>query len=851
MTSYLLDMSRPSTYGDGLMLETALAKYKRPIFIVSSDFLQGYIYLSNPSIEECGAKCIFLGFIGKDHYVSILPWPTILSNQDSAVPICIANTEMSKHTLNSAPCKNIPAGIGTSNSTIVFDSTQYAEVHEDDVPIYEISVSDHSTFQNSLLLLPNMPNQPSVESIHKQYCNKRRRYFSFQKLWYELFPWIHVEAINKTVLCFNCAKADSLHLCDLARKRELTFVTIGFKNWRKASKKFSDHQKTAAHVFATEQLAMKSHPTIDAQIVNQKAKEQAIARKCLKIIFTSIQYMARQGLAIRGHENDNGNFKELLQLRSEDVLELQGWLSTRYDMTSSVRQNEILDMFSCAIVRKICRNVCEMGSYAIIVDGTQDIAGKEQQSVCIRYVDKDFNPVEAFVGMYEAPDTKGQTIANCIIDVLTRLQLSLVHLRGQTYDGASNMSGVYNGCQAIISEHQHLALYTHCGSHCTNLIAEKMCSVVPLVQNSMQIVKEIGAVFSASITCRATCSTIAHSSDLTNMSTVKKIRPLCPTRWLVRVSAIRNILEQYAHILQTMEELAVSKQSVAARANGLAIQLRHGSTLLGMHIAIKVLAPLENLNKSLQSRTATVAGMLKAVNDVQTDFEHLRSEVQYNELFTLVKSSITDFDIEDIVLPRPKKPPGRFTGAAPSYQASSASDYYLPQYLEIIDVATTGLKQRFSESKGYQQYGVLENILLTGTFPTNFTTDSSHAAEFHVDELVMQLGMFTRKYAVKTVSDATIAFQQMVPEVRELFSQVEILLRLLLICPAFSAEAERSFSGLRRLKTWLRSTMTQRRLNSVCVCHTHQELLDSLEIHPLMVDFCSRSDIRQKLFGRF
>ena len=96
-----------------------------------------------------------------------------------------------------------------------------------------------------------------------------------------------------------------------------------------------------------------------------------------------------------------------------------------------------------------------------------------------------------------------------------------------------------------------------------------------------------------------------------------------------------------------------------------------------------------------------------------------------------------------------------------------------------------------------------------------------------------------------------IGASEMVPEVRAMYNQVEVLIRLLLVCPASSAEAERSFSSLRRLKTWLRSTMTERRLNSVCVCHTHQDLLDSVDLRELMAVFCSRSDVRKKLFGRF
>ena len=58
----------------------------------------------------------------------------------------------------------------------------------------------------------------------------------------------------------------------------------------------------------------------------------------------------------------------------------------------------------------------------------------------------------------------------------------------------------------------------------------------------------------------------------------------------------------------------------------------------------------------------------------------------------------------------------------------------------------------------------------------------------------------------------------MSPKVRGLFDTVEILLRLLMVVPASTAETERSFSSLGRLKTWLRATMTQKRLNGAAVC---------------------------------
>ena len=89
----------------------------------------------------------------------------------------------------------------------------------------------------------------------------------------------------------------------------------------------------------------------------------------------------------------------------------------------------------------------------------------------------------------------------------------------------------------------------------------------------------------------------------------------------------------------------------------------------------------------------------------------------------------------------------------------------------------------------------------------------------------------------------------MAPELRGEYSEVEKLVRLLLVSPASSAEAERSFSALRRLKTWLRSTMTQKRLNSLAVCHIHQEILDLVDVDALIDEFISRNETRASMFG--
>lgn len=95
----------------------------------------------------------------------------------------------------------------------------------------------------------------------------------------------------------------------------------------------------------------------------------------------------------------------------------------------------------------------------------------------------------------------------------------------------------------------------------------------------------------------------------------------------------------------------------------------------------------------------------------------------------------------------------------------------------------------------------------------------------------VQVAMFQSKNISKSSAEVAKITRGMAAEVRGLFVRVETLAGLLLVIPVSSAEAERSCSALRRLKTWLRTTMTQVRLNNVAVCHVHPGKLDNTDVN--------------------
>ena len=74
-----------------------------------------------------------------------------------------------------------------------------------------------------------------------------------------------------------------------------------------------------------------------------------------------------------------------------------------------------------------------------MMDETTDISGNEQATIIIWFVDNE--------------------------DSETLFMLTLLNIRGQCYDGASNMSGEYRGLQARIKDEAPKALYVHCYAH--------------------------------------------------------------------------------------------------------------------------------------------------------------------------------------------------------------------------------------------------------------------------------------------------------------------------------------------------------------------------------------------------
>ena len=96
-----------------------------------------------------------------------------------------------------------------------------------------------------------------------------------------------------------------------------------------------------------------------------------------------------------------------------------------------------------------------------------------------------------------------------------------------------------------------------------------------------------------------------------------------------------------------------------------------------------------------------------------------------------------------------------------------------------------------------------------------------------------------------------IQLRELTQPQKNLFSETIVLIKRLLFAPASNAISERYCSTLRRIKIYLRPTMTESRLNHWMMLNTHKEALGELSLMEMANGFCWENEARLNIFGKF
>ncbi|XP_063747545.1 zinc finger MYM-type protein 1-like [Eleginops maclovinus] len=658
---------------------------------------------------------------------------------------------------------------------------------------------------------PNEDNQSS-EGVRK----KGR---SFQASWKTKFPWIAYATTKDKVFCEVCTTAKKMNapLPSTTHDQESFkgFVQDGFSSWSKSLERFRSHEKSNLHrIAASIVAAANAGVNVAASISAGKLKQMSDARIALLAVLSSIQYLSCQGLAIRGKTDQASNLIQLLNLRAEDIPELQSWLARKESKwLSHDILNEMTEIMAHDVMRTLIGEIKSAEFFSVIMDETADITVKEQVSICFRFVTEDLEPEELFLGFYQTSKTTAETLFQLLKDVLVRFSLPVSKCRGQCYDGASNVSGIRTGLQARMRELEPRAQYIHCTAHVMNLVVHDVAQNIPPCRNFMVLIRDMVTLIRNSPK-RLTWFQEFQGKDASSL------KPLCPTRWTMTTASLQAIASNYSALLEFLEDLSLNEKGDAG------------------------------VNAALQKRSLHLQKARQMVDTLREDIKCLREE-GFQGFWENTTAAAHDLNLESPAVPRPRKIPRRLEDGGLPHCFQTPETMYRQQFFEIMDTASTCLDCRFSPSVFERMQDVEDFLIGKG--------DCKSIMEFYRDDLDEKRLRLHRDMCIDLAKQRGVrlaSFQDVVDflkgnqgeHLRIMLPEMTKLVKLALTVPVTSCSSERSFSGLRRLKTYLRSTMGQARLTHIAVLNTHKDVSRNRNLDVIADEFIKRTAARSATF---
>ena len=349
-------------------------------------------------------------------------------------------------------------------------------------------------------------------------------------------------------------------------------------------------------------------------------------RKYLQVIIECLMFTAQQNVAIRGHEEDRkniwevpdinrGNFLEMLCFRCKDL----PWLKTKLEThrgqhiqwTSPKIQNELIEIVSNLVLRRITRDAKSSGHYSIIVDETSDISRVEQVSLCLRYV-VEGETRETFAGFFER--------------AVTSLNLQLRDIVGECFDGAANMSGCNKGVASRMIECSPIALYVHCYAHRLNLALQDTMTSVEPIRNALGTIQSLYNLIEASPKRHSIFKNIQMEEEHSDLT----LKSMSVTRWSCRWQAVKAVIEQMPRIIRALLSLSSGRDvKTYTDSNNLLNAICDFKFVFGLVVLKVILSNTDSLSKYLQGKNVDVIAAKETAEATMQTLTKCRNEESF------------------------------------------------------------------------------------------------------------------------------------------------------------------------------------------------------------------------------
>ncbi|KAE9521387.1 hypothetical protein AGLY_018209 [Aphis glycines] len=323
-------------------------------------------------------------------------------------------------------------------------------------PTDKVHFKEPLNHQKKRFIISQGPCQPKgpfpTDSDNSRSFSEKFYYFTNQANITLKRTWLCYSLILNKIYCQCC------WLFFTQDRISSSWVT-GNNDWRHLTQNIKRHDNSDDHIqcciiFEQRRLNKTISEEMELSIQNECNFWRQVLDRVINVTLT----LVTSNLSFRGHQvtefsKNKGNFLSIITLISkydpilEKLLSMLAGRSTANYLSNTI-QNEIITLLANTILKQIILSINQSPFFSVIMDTTQDI-------------DSDGNPKtlqinESFIGFVEILDQSGAGLEESIINCITKNNLNLSKLRGQGYDGAANMGGVYSGVQASIIRWQLL-----------------------------------------------------------------------------------------------------------------------------------------------------------------------------------------------------------------------------------------------------------------------------------------------------------------------------------------------------------------------------------------------------------
>lgn len=633
------------------------------------------------------------------------------------------------------------------------------------------------------------------------------------------------------------------------------YFTTGFNDWKNSNQRVQDHESSSAHNNNLVKLKMRgiSKGRVDGKLLEQLEEESNYWRSILKRVVAGVKFLALKGLAFRGSiehigQDSEGNFLGLLKFLSEfdpflakHICRYGNVGSGHASYLSKTTCEEFISLMSQKVMDEIMTEAKDSKYFGIVVDSTPDISHTDQLTFILRYVSKFGEPVERFLCFLPNVSHKSANIVEAILHIFTKHKLDGSNCRGQSYDNASNMSGIYSGTQTRIKAHFPYAEFVPCSAHSLNLVGS--CAAESCVEavSFFGLLQELYNFFS--------CSTYRWSHLSENCRLV--LQNLSKTRWSARHDACRVLQEDWAGIMKTLNEMANDVNEKAATrhdARALKEKLMSLETCFMTIIWGQILDTFNKVNKKLQSPNTDLGQVKLHYSSLSEFISNLRNEFDHLENLAKEKSEVTEYRFDN----QRQRKRKLFHGESREGEVSltGRENFRNNTVYVILDSLSTALAERAAKYDTlYSKFGFLENLpnldgeqiyeksnQLKSLYPNDLEDSLSNEC-MHLKSLLAQHPTTRGRKKLSMLEMSRFIHEN---DVLEMFANVEISLRMILSAPATNCSGERSFSTLRRVKNYLRSTMEEERLSALALLTIEKQITERISYDNIIDDFAQK-----------